>query len=162
METRRAQIRPLTVEDVPVLNDLIAALNAALGMPLAEESDGVEAALKGPNPFLFGYLLEQDGESIGYALCQPFFDTDTSRMATWLLDLYVAPERRGRGYGKALIARVAADATAKGQPLVGLVVYEDNPAKGLYERLGGALDKPAQAMEFRGKALDRLAQDGHL
>src|SRR5262249_29165149 len=54
----------------------------------------------------------------------------------YIQDIYVEPAWRGRGIGAALLACVAALALERGSPLVELAVRKDNPARGLYGRLG--------------------------
>jgi GNAT superfamily N-acetyltransferase len=123
----------------------------------------IEPLLGGPRPFLYGFLAERAGaqtrEAVGYALAQDFFDTDTGRMAIWLLDLYIEPDCRGAGLGRALIARLAGQAAAEDRAMISLAVYRDNPARRLYERIGAALPEEALVYELRGEALDRLARD---
>lgn len=156
-------IRSATPADAATLGALIDALNRHFDIeepPLRPEVIG--PLMQGEEPFLFGHLAERDGEAIGYALCQKFFETDTGTMATWLLDLYVDPSCRGGGTGRRLLARVAAEAKSKGQRCVSLAVYSENPARRLYDRIGAALEDEALVYELRDEHLDSLAQEDQI
>lgn len=157
-------IRVATVQDAATLAELAAALNAHFGVEntAALNGDSLAAVMRGDDPLVFGYLGESDGLPVAYALCQKFFDTDTGTMATWLHDLYVDPLHRSGGLGRRLLARVAADAARKGQCCIGLAVYEDNPARHLYDRIGAALPTDALVYELRDDKLDKLAREAQL
>lgn len=156
-------IRRTRPDDADTLARLAGALNRHFGVEEPPfEGRVIVPLLAGGDPFMFGYLAETDGEAIGYALCQKFFDTDTGTMATWLLDLYVEPDFRAGGLGRRLIAQVAADALAKDQRCVGLAVYRDNPARRLYDRIGAALSPEALVYELRDDNLDSLAREAQL
>lgn len=157
-------IRAATIHDAATLAELAAALNAHFGMENAATLNGASlaAVMQGDDPLVYGYLGEHDGAPVAYALCQKFFDTDTGTMATWLLDLYVDPAHRSGGLGRRLLARVAADASQKGQRCIGLAVYTDNPARRLYDRVGAALPTDALVYELRDDKLDKLAQEAQL
>ncbi|MDF1750720.1 MAG: GNAT family N-acetyltransferase [Alphaproteobacteria bacterium] len=158
------KIRKTTPQDANILADMAAALNAHFGVS-APPYDGcaLAPALQGEDPLVFGYLAEDDtGHPVGYALCQRFFDTDTGTLATWLLDIFIVTEHRGGGLGRRLLARIAADAKQKGQRCIGLAVYESNPARRLYDRIGAALPENALVYELRDENLDRLAQEAQI
>ncbi len=157
------RIRPTTAQDAATLARLADALNRHFGiMQPAFGADRIQPHMAGEDPLLFGYLLEDGIDALGYALCQKFFDTDSGTMATWLLDLYITDDLRGQGWGRKLLARVARDAAAKGQCCIGLAVYEDNPARHLYDRIGAALSPQALVYELRDGNLDRLAQEDQI
>lgn len=58
------------------------------------------------------------------------------RRMGWIAFLYVVPELRGRGFGRALLERAEARFAALGRRAVRLTVAPSNPALGFYERLG--------------------------
>lgn len=156
-------IRNAEPEDAPTLSSLIDALNRHFDIDEAPPQPAVMVPLMGgEDPFLFGYLAEREGQAVGYALCQKFFETDTGTMATWLLDLYVEPDCRSGGLGRRLLARVAGDAKRKGQRCVSLAVFRENPARRLYDRIGAALEDEALVYELRDTHLDRLAEEDQI
>lgn len=78
---------------------------------LAHEVEATEAAfdtaLFGDSPRVFAEIAEWDGEPVGFALWFYNFSTFLGRHGIWLEDLYVQPEHRGHGIGKALLGRLA-------------------------------------------------------
>lgn len=154
-------IRQATPSDVETLSRLILELNKYFGMDAPSFApEFLATTMAGDDPMVFAYLAEDDaGTAIGYALCQKFLDSDTGTMGTWMLDLYVDSEIRSGGLGRRLLATVARDAKAKGQRMVAWAVYEDNPARHLYDRVGAALEDTALVYELRDDHLDVLASE---
>ena len=74
---------------------------------VASESD-IRATLFGSHPYAFVLLAEEGMETVGFALYFFNYSTFLGRPGLYLEDLYVVPTFRGRGYGKALLARLAA------------------------------------------------------
>src|SRR5690606_6048872 len=64
-------------------------------------------ALFGPNPRIFGDIAEWNGEAVGFSLWFYNFSSFEGRHGIYLEDLYVRESLRGKGIGKALIARLA-------------------------------------------------------
>ncbi|MDF1562314.1 MAG: GNAT family N-acetyltransferase [Deltaproteobacteria bacterium] len=109
------EIRPARAGDAGSLLQLIQAL--AEYERLAHEVSATEADLRAT---LFGerpgaevlLAFDAQGAPIGYALFFPTYSTFLARPGLWLEDLFVLPEQRGRGVGRALLSRVAARAVA--------------------------------------------------
>lgn len=53
----------------------------------------------GDSPYLEGYVFEEEGRILGYAMAAKSFSTEYGRPCIWLEDLYLLPEARGRGIG---------------------------------------------------------------
>jgi GNAT superfamily N-acetyltransferase len=102
-------IRPARADDVPVILDLIRGLAAyeKLEHKVAATEGGIAAALFGTSPRVFCDLAEADGAVAGFALWFYTFSTFVGRHGIYLEDLFVRPEFRGQGLGKALIRHVA-------------------------------------------------------
>ena len=102
-------IRPARPEDTPVVVDLIRRL--AEYERLAHEAEaseaGIAAALFGDTPRVFCEIAEADGEVAGFALWFYTFSTFAGRHGIYLEDLFVKPEFRGQGVGKALLQHLA-------------------------------------------------------
>jgi GNAT superfamily N-acetyltransferase len=78
-----------------------------------------------------------DWRSVGFAAWYVTFSTWTGRNGIWLEDLFVSPDVRGLGLGKALLARLAQIAVERGYRRVEWWVLRWNePALGFYRRLG--------------------------
>jgi GNAT superfamily N-acetyltransferase len=104
-----AAIRPARPDDVPVIVELIRGLAAyeKLEHKVEATEDGIAAALFGTSPRVFCDLAEADGAVAGFALWFYTFSTFVGRHGIYLEDLFVRPEYRGEGIGKALIRHVA-------------------------------------------------------
>ena len=102
-------LRPATETDVPIILKFITEL--AVYEKLAHEVVATEAVLNqtlfGPTPFAKVIIAELSGDPVGYALYFHNFSTFTGRPGIYLEDLFVTPEKRGCGYGKALLACLA-------------------------------------------------------
>ncbi|RYG85604.1 GNAT family N-acetyltransferase, partial [bacterium] len=82
-------------------------------------------------------IAESGGEPAGFALSFFTYSTFLARRGVWLEDLYVRPAFRGRGYGKALLAHLAAECRAQGYGRLEWSVLKWNaPSIAFYESLG--------------------------
>ena len=73
---------------------------------VATEAD-IDRSLFGPTPRVFCQLAEYDGAPAGFALWYYTFSTFQGRHGIWLEDLFVNPQMRGHGVGKALLTDLA-------------------------------------------------------
>jgi GNAT superfamily N-acetyltransferase len=155
-------IRPATRADVPQILAFIRALAAYERAPQAVTA--TEASLErdgfGSNPFYFCLIAEHDGRTAGYAIY--FFNYSTwVGPGIYLEDIFVEPELRGRGIGKALLERVAAIAVEKGcQRLQWAVLDWNTPAIDFYRSMGGDFLDEWRTVRMSGEALKRLATCG--
>jgi GNAT superfamily N-acetyltransferase len=157
-------IRPATPEDVPEILNFIRALAAYEREPdavTATEDDLLRHGF-GDNPYYFCLIAEHDGAPAGFAFY--FFDYSTwlGRPGLYLEDLFVHPEFRGLGIGKALLQRVAAIAIEKGCPRLKWEVLDWNtPAIDFYAAMGAEFLDTWRNVRVSGDALRKLAgQDG--
>jgi len=87
-------------------------------------------------------VAEQDGDLIGYAMYYFIYSSFRTQPMMWLEDIFVAPDRRGTGAGRALIHAVAREAERLGCWRLSWAVLEWNePAIGFYENLGAVRDE---------------------
>src|SRR5437868_1437410 len=102
-------IRPATPDDVPVIGRLIRALAdyEHLAHQVVFEEDRLRAHLFGPRPFAEVLLAEEAGAVVGFALFFHNYSTFLGRPGIYLEDLFVLPEHRGQGHGKALLLTLA-------------------------------------------------------
>jgi GNAT superfamily N-acetyltransferase len=99
--------------------------------------EDIAEALFGPQPRAFCDIAEWEGEPVGFALWFYNFSTFRGRFGIYLEDLYVRPERRGHGVGKALLANLAARCRAEGLARLEWSVLDWNaPSIAFYESLG--------------------------
>jgi GNAT superfamily N-acetyltransferase len=137
------EIRPATLRDVPVLLEFIRGL-ATYEKLLAEvEADEgrLSATLfpaEGP-PAAEAVLAFADGLPAGFALFFSNYSTFLAKPGLYLEDLFVNPEMRGRGIGKALLLHVAKIANRRGCGRMEWTVLDWNkPAISFYESLGAS------------------------
>jgi len=157
----RVTVRPAVVDDVPVILRFIRGLAEFEGM--SGEVVQTEAALRehlfGPRPYCEALMAEHAGEPVGFALFYTTYSTFRGRPGLYLEDIFVVPEQRGRGAGRALMFRLAGLAEERGCCRVEWQVLSWNErALKFYERLGA---RPVQAWttyRLDGAALARLAQ----
>ncbi|HET7589714.1 MAG TPA: GNAT family N-acetyltransferase [Solirubrobacterales bacterium] len=133
------QIRAATEADVPLLFDLI--LELAAYEKLSDEVSGDAEVLRRS---LFeqraaeALLIETaDGGAVGYAIFFTTFSTFECRSGIWLEDVYVRPEHRRGGIGRAVMEHLAQLAQARGHVRLEWVALDWNePALKFYEGLG--------------------------
>jgi GNAT superfamily N-acetyltransferase len=154
-------VRPARPGEAGLVLDLIREL--AVYEKLAHEVDAtaahVEAALFGPAPRVFCEIAELGGTPVGFALWFYSFSTFRGRHGLYLEDLFVRPEHRGRGIGKALMARLAARCVAEGLPRFEWSVLDWNtPSIDVYRRLGAVLMDDWTRCRLSGDPLAALAK----
>jgi GNAT superfamily N-acetyltransferase len=153
-------IRSAVADDIPDILCFIRALavyERAPGAVTATEADLLRDGF-GPNPYFFCLIAEHDGRPAGFAFY--FFDYSTwlARPGIYLEDLFVHPEYRGLGIGKALLQRVAAIAVERGCARLKWQVLDWNtPAIDFYRSLGAEFLDEWRSMRVSGDALTRLA-----
>ena len=133
------EIRPARVEDVPVILELIRDLATYERAP-----DEVTATEEQLVDVLFGkrpaaeVLLAFEGKSpVGFAVFFYNFSTWLGRPGLYLEDLFVKPEKRGKGYGRALLVDLAKIALDRGCGRMEWAVLDWNdPAIKFYRALG--------------------------
>ena len=152
-------IRPATRKDIPQILRFIRALAAYEHEP--EAVTATEAGLArdgfGPNPFYFCLMAEYDGNAAGFALYFFNYSTWLGRPGIYLEDLFVEPELRGLGIGKALLKRVAAIAVEKGCQRFEWAVLDWNTlAIEFYRAMGAEFMDEWRIVRVTGEALRRL------
>lgn len=106
-------------------------------------------------------LAEENGVPVGFALFFHNFSTFLGRAGLYLEDLFVLPEHRGKGYGKALLKRLAAIAVARGYGRMEWWCLDWNtPSIDFYRALGAEPMNEWTTYRLTGDALKSLAGDG--
>ena len=157
-------IRPATPADVPQILRFIQDLAEYEREPdavLATEADLLRDGF-GPRK-VFDCLIAEWTEAgaaqpAGFALYFYSYSTWEGHAGIYLEDLYVNPEHRGKGIGKALLTRVAAIAVAEGCPRYEWAVLDWNqPSIDFYHSLGAVMKSEWKGMQVSGEALTALA-----
>jgi GNAT superfamily N-acetyltransferase len=156
-------IRPANRADLPQILAFIRALAVYEREPqavIATEA-GLERDGFGPNPFYFCLMAEHDGRPAGFALYFFNYSSWLGRPGLYLEDLFVEPEMRGLGVGKALLTRVAAIAVEKNCLRLQWEVLDWNtPAIDFYRAMGAEFLDEWRNVRVSGAALTQLATCG--
>ncbi|MFI5501338.1 GNAT family N-acetyltransferase [Nocardia asteroides] len=155
-----AVVRRATPADVPAMvglvHDLAEYEKAAEECTLTDAQ--LDAALFGAAPALFAHVAELDGVVVGCAIWFLNYSTWDGVHGIYLEDLYVRPETRGTGLGRALVAALAAEAVAHGYSRVSWSVLTWNtPSIAFYESLGAAAQDEWIGYRIAGAELAALA-----
>ena len=106
-------------------------------------------------------IASEDGRDIGFALYFHNFSTFLGRAGIYLEDLFVLPEYRGRGYGKALLRRLAQLTVARGCGRLEWACLDWNrPSIDFYRSLGAAAMDEWTTYRLTGETLKNFAKDG--
>ncbi|RJQ80986.1 GNAT family N-acetyltransferase [Pseudonocardiaceae bacterium YIM PH 21723] len=152
-------IRRATPSDVDTMVQLVHDLAEYEKAPdeCTLTSEQLHTALFGPAPTLFGHVAELDGQVVGLALWFLNFSTWTGTHGIYLEDLYVRPETRGSGLGKALLTTLAQECVTRGyQRLEWSVLDWNTPAIDFYRSLGAVGMDEWTVNRLTGDALARL------
>jgi GNAT superfamily N-acetyltransferase len=153
-------IRTATPADIPQILTFIRALAAYEREPdavTATEEDLLKHGF-GSNPFYFCLIAELDGQPAGFAFYFFNYSTWKGRPGLYLEDLFVQPEFRGLGVGKALLEKVAAVAVENDCPRLQWEVLDWNtPAIDFYRAMGAEFLDTWRNVRVSGDALRRLA-----
>lgn len=124
----------------------------------ASEAD-LRAHLFGARPMAEVLIAEWQDAPAGFALYFTTFSTFLGKPGYWLEDLFVKPELRGRGIGRALLAELARRAQERGYGRVEWAVLDWNePAKGFYHELGARKLEDWRTWRLTGEALETLGR----
>jgi GNAT superfamily N-acetyltransferase len=154
------RIVPAKSEDTPLILELIQAL-ADYERATPEEVPVDEATLReslfGERPAAEVILALEDGIAVGFAVYFHNFSTWMGKRGLYLEDLFVKPEHRGRGYGKALLQELGRIARERGCARFEWAVLDWNtPAIGFYKSLGAVPKEEWTIFRIHGEALERL------
>lgn len=155
-------IRPATASDTGLIFGFIREL--AEYERLAHEVDATEAdiarALFSPNPRVFADIAEWENEPAGFALWFYNFSTFRGRHGIYLEDLFVRPDLRSKGIGRALLRHLARRCVAEGLARLEWWVLDWNePALKVYRSIGAMPMDEWTVQRVTGEALQRLAEE---
>ena len=119
----------------------------------------IDAALFSDTPRLFCDIAEWNGEAVGFAVWFINFSTFSGRSGIYLEDLFVKPEFRGKGLGKALLNHLARTCVDNGWSRLQWSVLDWNtPSIEFYKSLGAVLMDEWTVCRVGGPALEALAR----
>ncbi len=156
----KLKITTATEHDAPVILDLIRQLAEyeRLSHEVIATEQQIRDTLFGEHPAAEVLLASFEGETVGYAVFFTNYSTFFAKSGFYLEDLFVKPHVRGKGVGKALMARLAQLALERNCGRINWQVLNWNePSLAFYRSLGATPLDEWTTYQVAGEALDRLA-----
>ena len=164
MDTAAAlHIRDATVADAGLILRFIRELAIYEKAEASVQTDeaGIARSLFAPDATARALICEADGAAVGFAVYFHNYSTWLGRNGLYLEDLYVSPEQRGRGAGKALLQHLARLAVDRGCGRFEWSVLDWNePAIAFYRAAGARAQDGWTVYRLEGPALHAFAQKG--
>lgn len=157
-----AILRPAAPADVSVLFELIRALAEyeKLSHAVTGSAAELEQHLFGDRPYAEAIVAECDGKAVGFALFLHNYSTFLTKPGIYLEDLFVLPEYRRRGIGKAMLSYLAELAVDRGCGRLEWSVLDWNsPAIAFYQSLGASILPDWRICRVTGEELAHLASE---
>jgi GNAT superfamily N-acetyltransferase len=154
------QIRPATLDDVPTILSLIRDLAEYERAPNAvvATEEGLREVLFGARPAAEVVLALEGKMPVGFAVFFHNFSTWLGRAGLYLEDLFVRPDARGKGYGRALLVHLARIAQERGCGRMEWAVLDWNePAIQFYRKLGAAPNEEWTVFRLTSEGIAKLA-----
>ena len=153
-------IRRATPDDVAVIAHLIREL--AIYERAEDEvkitPEDLRESFFGPEPRVFCELFEEAETAVGFAVWFLNYSTWTGHYGIYLEDLFVRPEHRGHGFGRAMLARLAKECVTNGYTRLQWSVLDWNtPAIDFYRGLGAEAMSEWTVFRLSNESLERLA-----
>jgi GNAT superfamily N-acetyltransferase len=161
-QTGEVIVREATPADIGLLMTLIGELAEyeKLAEHVRTTDELLDRALFGEPPSAEALIAERDGEPVGYALYFSTFSTFLAIQGIWLEDIYVRPQHRKGGAGRALLAAVAAKLRERGGERLEWAALDWNElALGFYRGLGARAMSEWITHRLVGEDLERLAAE---
>lgn len=154
-------LRPATLEDIPIVLELIKALAEYehLSHAVTGNACQLQEHLFGSRAYAEVILAESKGETIGFALFWHNYSTFLTQPGIHLEDLFVVPEFRGKGVGKALLTYLANLAVERDCGRLEWHVLDWNKsAINFYEKMGASILPDWRICRVSGDSLNKLAK----
>lgn len=153
------RIRPATPDDTAAIVALVHELAAYEREPEQCKATvpAFDRVLFGPAPTVNALVAEVDGEVVGTAVWFLNFSTWDAVHGIYLEDLYVSPDHRGSGLGRALLVELARICVERGYSrLVWQVLDWNEPSIGFYESIGAVRQREWLTYRLAGEPLTSL------
>jgi GNAT superfamily N-acetyltransferase len=156
------QIRAANLDDVPTILSLIRDLAQYEHAPneVVATEEGLREVLFGARPAAEVVLALEGKMPVGFAVFFHNFSTWLGRAGLYLEDLFVRPDARGKGYGRALLVHLARIAQERGCGRMEWAVLDWNePAVQFYRKLGAAPNEEWTVFRLTSEGIAKLAQE---
>ena len=157
------EIRSATGDDVPLILSLIEELAEyeRLSHEVVATEEALRDSLFGERPLAEVLICHHGDEPAGFALFFHSFSTFLGKPGIYLEDLYVKPESRGMGLGRALLVHLAKLASERGCGRLEWSVLDWNEtAIAFYRGVGASPVSGWTVYRVAGEALEELAAEG--
>jgi GNAT superfamily N-acetyltransferase len=155
-------IRPARPEDCDTLHALVVGLAEyeRLAHAVVGSVEDLRTELFAERPVIEAALVWEANGAVGFALWFHTYSTFLARRGVWLEDLFVVPEARGKGYGKALLKHCAKVTVERGCGRFEWSVLNWNePSIEFYKAAGAVLMSDWTICRMTGEALERFARE---
>lgn len=163
MRAAEVQIRPAIADDAGLILHFIRELAIYEKAESSVQTDeaGIRASLFSADAKAQALICERGDQAIGYAVFFYNYSTWLGRNGIYLEDLYVSPEARGSGAGKALLQYIARLAVEQGCGRFEWSVLDWNtPAIDFYKAAGAVAQDEWTVYRLQGEALQKFAKGG--
>jgi GNAT superfamily N-acetyltransferase len=154
-------IREATEADLPLIASLVrelAAYEKLAHQAVATEADFAES-LFGPSPKAYALIVEDEGKPAGFAIYFYNYSTFLGRPGIYVEDVFVRPQFRRNGFGRALFKYLAQKAVAeKCGRMEWWVLDWNEPAMNFYRGLGAVPMDEWTVQRLTGDALKSFAE----
>jgi GNAT superfamily N-acetyltransferase len=154
-------VRPLTEGDIPAFLGLIDALAdyEKLPGPDAGARERLSRDALADPPRFWTVMAERAGRVVGYGLYYFTYSTFLAKPTLFVEDIFVLPDERGNGAGRAIMGALAREAVRRECGRMEWNVLDWNkPAIALYESIGGKILKEWRVVRLTGEELARFAE----
>lgn len=152
-------VRPLTEADIPAFLGLIQALAdyEKLSGPDAAARERLARDVMAERPYFWALMARRDGQVVGYGAYYLTYSTFLARPTLFVEDIFVLPEERGNGAGKAIMRRLAEEAVRLRCGRMEWNVLDWNEtAQQFYRSLGANILDDWRVVRLAGDALSTL------
>jgi len=160
LESNELKIRPATERDIKIILSFIKGLAdyERLSHEVLATEELLRGSLFGKNPAAEVIIAFEGDEPAGFALFFHNYSTFLGQKGLYLEDLFVSPDRRGHGIGKALLVQLARIAKERNCGRLEWAVLDWNePAINFYKSLNAKLMDEWRTFRVTGEALETLA-----
>ena len=161
MPATDVRIRPAEPADADLILGFIRGLAEYENLTgeLRIDERGFREHLFGERRYCEALIGELDGTAVGYALFFHTYSTFLTKPGIWLEDLFVVPQHRGHGVGRAMLAHLAALTEARGCGRLEWSVLDWNePAIRFYRSIGAGPNEGWTMYRLAGDALGKFAR----
>lgn len=158
--TNHLRIRPSNPSDVPIIFKLIQALAEyeKLSHAVTGNADTLKEHLFSNRPYAEAILAEWNEKPVGFALFFPNYSTFLTKPGIYLEDVFVLPEYRRLGIGKALLRYIAQLAVERDAGRLEWAVLDWNePAIEFYKSIGAVILEDWRICRVTSDAISKLA-----